>query len=87
MRKALRHANVGVQEMAIYLDVDRSTVSTWLSGRIEPRTQTLRLWAFRTGVSFAWLVTGDPDDDPEHVTAGVRKRSFSDSFILTFLVA
>ena len=60
MRKALRHARIGVQDMAGYLEVDRSTVSTWINGRITPSTQTLRLWALRCGVDYGWL-TGDPD--------------------------
>ncbi len=58
MRKALRHADVGVQEMADYLGVARNTVSTWINGRIPPSKQTLRLWAMRTGVSFGWLAEG-----------------------------
>src|SRR5712664_1096210 len=58
MRKALRHAGVEVQEMAEYLDVSRSTVSNWINGRIGPSTQTLRLWAMRTGVPYAWLKDG-----------------------------
>jgi DNA-binding XRE family transcriptional regulator len=56
MRKALREADIGVQEMAAYLGVARNTVSTWINGRIEPSTQTLRLWALRCGVSYEWLV-------------------------------
>jgi transcriptional regulator with XRE-family HTH domain len=58
MRKSLRAAGMGVQEMADYLGVARNTVSTWINGRIEPSTQTLRLWALRTGVPFAWLRDG-----------------------------
>lgn len=55
MRKALRHADIGVQEMADYLGVARNTVSTWINGRIRPGRQTLRLWALRCGVPFEWL--------------------------------
>jgi transcriptional regulator with XRE-family HTH domain len=55
MRKALREAGIGVQEIADYLGVARNTVSTWINGRIEPSTQTLRLWALRCGVPFEWL--------------------------------
>ena len=58
MRKALRHAGISVQQMAEYLDVDRSTVSTWINGRISPSTQTVRLWALRTGVPFTWMCHG-----------------------------
>ena len=55
MRKALRTADVGVQEMADYLGVARNTVSTWINGRITPNAQTQRLWALRCGVSYEWL--------------------------------
>ncbi len=55
MRKALRQARVGPQEMADYLGVSRQSVGNWINGRIEPSVQTLRLWAMRTGVPFEWL--------------------------------
>jgi transcriptional regulator with XRE-family HTH domain len=58
MRKALRVADVGVQEMADYLGVTRATVGNWISGRRPPSKQTQRLWALRTGVNFDWLETG-----------------------------
>lgn len=58
MRKALRVSGVSVQEMADYLGVTRGTVSTWINGHIEPSTQTLMLWAMRTGVPFEWLTEG-----------------------------
>ena len=52
--------------MAEFLGVARNTVSTWINGRIEPSTQTKRLWALRTGVPFEWLDTGEvtPAADP-----------------------
>ena len=50
MRIALRHAGVGVQEMADYLGVGRNTVSTWINDRITPSRQTVMLWAMRCGV-------------------------------------
>ena len=58
MRLALRDSGTSVQAMADYLDVGRSTVSTWLNGRIRPGKQTLRLWALHTGVPLEWLETG-----------------------------
>ena len=70
MRKALRTSGVGVQEMADYLGVARNTVSTWINGRIEPSTQTKRLWALRTGVPFEWLEHGEvtPTGEPTRAT-------------------
>lgn len=65
MRKALRVAGISVQEIAEYLGVARNTVSTWINGRIDPSTQTMRLWALRTGVPYEWLLTGTvPDQRP-----------------------
>jgi transcriptional regulator with XRE-family HTH domain len=58
LRKALRTANVSVQEIADYLGVSRTSASNWINGRIDPSTQTLRLWALRTGVSYTWLRDG-----------------------------
>jgi len=58
MRKALRESGTGVQDIADYLGVARNTVSTWINGRIAPSTQTLRLWALRTGVDYDWLCHG-----------------------------
>jgi transcriptional regulator with XRE-family HTH domain len=64
MRKALRTADIGVQEMADYLGVARNTVSTWINGRISPNRQTVRLWAMRTGVPFEWLESGGYGQSP-----------------------
>jgi transcriptional regulator with XRE-family HTH domain len=66
MRKALREAGIGIQEIADYLEVARGTVSTWINGRNAPSRQTLRLWAMRTGVPYEWLKDG----------AGIRRRGF-----------
>ena len=64
MRRALRISGVTVQDVADYLGVARNTVSTWINGHIVPSKQTLRLWAMKTGVPFAWLETGTaPADD------------------------
>jgi transcriptional regulator with XRE-family HTH domain len=59
MRKALRVADIGVQEMADFLGVARNTVSTWINGKITPSTQTIRLWAIRCNVPYEWLRCGD----------------------------
>lgn len=57
MRKALTDAEISVQDMADYLEVNRSTVSRWINDSIEPSAQTLRLWALRCGVSYDWLTS------------------------------
>ena len=75
MRKSLRHAGISVQEMADYLDVDRSTVSTWINGRIFPASQTARLWALRTGVPYAWLCHGTAQPCIYDANPQVRRRT------------
>lgn len=65
LRKALRVAGVGVQEMADYLEVSRNTVGNYINGRVSPDGRTLRLWSMRCGVPLAWLQTGaDPSSNP-----------------------
>lgn len=71
MRKGLREAGLDVQEMAAYLGVSRSSVSSWINGRIQPSLQTQRLWAMRCGVPFEWLKTGvisQPDPGADEAT-------------------
>ena len=66
LRKSLREAGMGAQDMADYLEVSRNTVSAWMNGRTPPSTQSIRLWALRTGVPFAWLREGiEPEDGPD----------------------
>ncbi len=75
MRKALRVADLGVQQMADYLGVGRNTVSTWINGRIEPSVQTIRLWAIRCDVSYEWLRWGDIPPPPSR-----RTPQYADSY-------
>ena len=73
LRKALREADLGVQDMADYLGVSRNTIGRYLSGAAPAKIQTLRLWAMRCGVSYEWLRTGvsevKPDGDPGGVAS------------------
>lgn len=64
MRKALRDAGVGVQEMADYLDVGRNTVSNWINGHNPPPGPAVRLWAMRCGVPLEWLKDGIETSTP-----------------------
>lgn len=78
MRKSLRVSGSGVQEMADYLGVARNTVSSWINGRIRPSRQTLILWAMRTGVTVAYLESGqtsDPEGGPDDGTSLPRAYS------------
>lgn len=58
LRKALREANVSVNEMAEYLGVSRNTVSRWINGAVPAKSHVMRLWAMRTGVPYEWLAAG-----------------------------
>ena len=78
MRKALREADISVQDMAEYLGVGRNTVSTWINGRIHPSVQTLRLWSLRCGVPYEWL-TDEKSPRPAGPDGGYRGRARRDS--------
>lgn len=56
--KSLRTSGLSRQDMADYLAVHRNTITNWISGRITPSVQTVRLWALRCGVPYEWLTTG-----------------------------
>ncbi|WP_350224569.1 helix-turn-helix transcriptional regulator [Promicromonospora sp. MEB111] len=71
MRKSLRVADVSVQSMADYLEVERNTISRWINGHVTPNTATLRLWAMRTGVDYTWLRNGE-EPQPEMAGAPLR---------------
>lgn len=87
LRKSLRVADVSVQEMADYLEVNRNTVGRWLGGGGEPKGLYIRMWALRTGVPLEWLTTGDikqenpsPGGDGFPVSeppAGIEPATFS----------
>ena len=64
MRIAPRHAGVGVQEMADYLDVSRTSLSRWINDRGVPPRAITRLWAMRCAVPLVWLETGKAPDEP-----------------------
>jgi len=70
LRKSLRVSGISVQEMAEYLEVERSTPGRWMAGHNAPSAAALRLWALRTGVPFTWLRDGTlpvSDDGPSGV--------------------
>ena len=59
LRKALREADLSVQDIAEYIGVSRNTVGAWINGRTVPNKASLMLWAMRTGVPLEWLRTGE----------------------------
>jgi transcriptional regulator with XRE-family HTH domain len=72
VRKAMRNADVGVSQLADYMGVNRSTVSTWINGRIIPPMPALRVIAQRCEVPFEWLRDGD---DSEVRRQGLEPRT------------
>lgn len=72
LAKARRTADVGSAEMAGLLDVSRTTISNYESGRTEPTARVLRIWSDVTGVSVDWLLETDEDED------SLRSRCFWD---------
>ncbi len=73
MKKTLKVSGMTRYQMADYLGVELSTVSTWMNDKIKPSTQTLRLWALKTGSPYEWLVDGKytPRDlNPEPTASG-----------------
>jgi transcriptional regulator with XRE-family HTH domain len=73
LTKSLRHAGLGVAEMAEYLDVSARTVGNYINGHIEPGDRTMQLWALRTGIPYTWYCHGDLrpcDYAPVQATSG-----------------
>lgn len=61
LQRSLAHAEISVEEIADEMGVSRSTVSRWLNDRgAPPKAAYVKMWAFRTGVPFAWLSDTDP---------------------------
>jgi transcriptional regulator with XRE-family HTH domain len=58
LRRALRHADMGSNEMAEYLEVSRHTISNWINGHTRPPATAVKLWAMRCGVDYRWLAHG-----------------------------
>ena len=75
MQRALAHAGISAGEMAAELEVSRGTLSRWLNDRgARPRAIYLRQWALRCGVSYRWLLNGNPQ---HAVPANARSEGFN----------
>ena len=94
LRKTLRHHDIGVHEMAAYLEVSRNTVSSWINGRNRPPAATVKLWALRCGVPYEWLAhgidPGDGGDAPGNVrpgapNGGITSGGLPTAEVLTFV--
>ena len=78
LAKALQVAHVATAEMADYLGVSPNTIGNYTSGRTEPKKQTLRVWAMRTGAPLEWLELGIVGPDGlEPPTSSVKTRGLA----------
>jgi len=59
MKRAMKTAGLSVFDLAVFLDVRRETISTWINDKVTPSKQTMRLWAQATEVPLEWLETGE----------------------------
>lgn len=77
LRLALEYSRVSVKQMADALDLGRNTITNYLSGRSRPSKATRQAWAFRCGVPFEWIETGEaPAESPE---GGVPRSILGDT--------
>lgn len=77
IRRAMRVADVSVQELAEALEVNRNTIGNWINGRRSPKRRDLAAIALRTGFSIEWLETGKtPDPEPD---GGLSESRLSES--------
>lgn len=57
--KAMRVAELTIDDMADALDVSRNTIGNYRSGRTKPSKLQLKEWSVRTGAPLEWLMTGE----------------------------
>lgn len=74
MALAMEVAGLDREKLAEELGVHRNTVTNWVKGHTPPSRAVLIAFAFRCGVPFNWLLTGErtydngPDSGPGQVT-------------------
>jgi len=66
------HAN----EMAAALDISRTTISRWMSGRGNPPKVYVKQWALITRTDPNWLLTGLPSKPNDPTIAYVAPRAW-----------
>ena len=58
LKRSLRYARMSQKDMENYLEYHRNSVGNWVTGKSNPSSLVLRVWAERTGVPVEWLRTG-----------------------------
>lgn len=67
LRRAIEHAGMTTDELAVRLDVSRSTISRWCNDRgAPPKSLYLSAIAQTCHVDPAWLRTGEQPTGPTH---------------------
>jgi transcriptional regulator with XRE-family HTH domain len=65
LRLAREHAGLDQNELAERIGLSRTSVSSSELGRSTPRKIVLKTWALATGVSLAWIETGNAPASPD----------------------
>ncbi len=74
LRKAREIAGYDQEEMAAASGISRGTITNAETGRSAPHRSTLALWSAATGVSLAWLETGEAPSDESDEASAVRLK-------------
>lgn len=77
LRKARLHAGLAIPDLASYLGVSNSLVSSFETGARQPRDAYLRGWAEMCRVPFEWLKLGMASS-PRSPVGGHRGRRVTD---------
>lgn len=66
LARALEHAGLKPEDMAVELGLGVTTIRNYLHDRTTPRRAVLLAWALRCGVPFEWLAEGTlPGPSPQ----------------------
>ena len=55
VHRAMRHAGVGISELATAVGASRNTVSRWVNGTTKPNARDRRAIELATGIPVGWL--------------------------------
>lgn len=79
LRRAREWAHLDQQQLATLTGLSRASISAAENGHRAPRAASVRLWAVATGVSVAWLETGQAPPPGNDQPAGWWFESTSGS--------
>ena len=65
LRIAREYAGLDQDQLAVRMDVTRSTISNAEQGKVKPRRMTVNAWAMACGVPASWINTGEQPDQPD----------------------